>query len=205
MTHGVGGHGWGWGSSLATAGIGYLIQDTYNDTNGTALANHVPNVDVEGGGYSNLVGGTNFTIQSNSLDCSGGNDQIVGIDSGQSNVSVNIANVTAGENFGAFARGTGSGLNLILGRLWSGGDTADMFACQGSYTSIGSTAHTVNSGDSISDLEVRVNGTSVKFIIDGVTKLNLTSSVHQSETVCGPFGYGEDGTLDYDNFTVVAI
>jgi len=64
---------------------GYLVEDQFTGTNGTALTSHTPNTDTVGGGWANHSG--TFQIQGNNLQANSANSRAV-IDSGQYNVSI---------------------------------------------------------------------------------------------------------------------
>ena len=182
----------------------FLVRDTFTDTDNVALANHTPDTAPGGSAWANIIG-TGVTIQGNKASCSGANDQLVEIDSGDADVDVICASMTLGQNSGLVARGTGTGLNCILALFDAVADEYAIYACQGAYTKIASAAAVLTPGDILTNAELKVTGTSIEILVNGVSKVTATSSVHQTQTRIGLFGYGEDGTAKWDGLTVAAL
>ena len=188
------------------AGAGYLVYDTFTDTNATPLVSHTPDTAPVGSAWAWMFG-TGLSIQSNSLDCTGGTPSWANIDSGNANVSVKAATMILGTYVGLVARGTGDvGENEgIMFHCQTTEDAYALFANQGAYTEIASAAATLTPGDVVTNAELNVNGTAIEFLIDGVSKVSATSSVWLTQTQIGIHGYNENGTADWDDLTVTAL
>lgn len=192
-------------SGAADPYAAYLIYDEFTDTNATAIGDHTPDKDIEAGGWT-ATRGTGFTIQSNSLDCNGAADQITEIDSGVAAVKSIVGTLIAGGYAGAIARDDGTAtLAGWLGSSVPGDNKLIIFEMNGAYVERASYSQVHTPGDSFTNFELRCTGDTITLHDNGTQRVTYSSSTFNTQTYCGVFGYGEDGTANYDNYSVIAI
>lgn len=187
------------------------VSDSFTDTNGTGLASHTPDTDVEGGGWTDSGG--DFDIQSNqaSTNSATTGGVFAGIDGGGIGDGILSADLTPGAN-GGFSSFNRVGLRFRA----SSGDNSqwlvrvdevnDLFELVkldgvGNPSVIDSASVTINSATTYT-VEVTFCGNDITTTLDGGNTLSADDGDNSSETIVGLYlqQFGGDGAAAYDNF-----
>ena len=181
----------------------WFVEDFFTDPNGTTPPNHIPDIDVIGGGWTDVIAGA--TIQSNRLSDGSAARQAV-IDAGQFDVEVNSRITVSGG--GASENGLTFRYQDASNYLWAGVDllwqtTRIYRVVAGTPTEIGGAANFSESyanGQLIFARIVAV-GTSISLYIDGIQKGTPTESNFQNETEHGIYS-NHVAECTWDDFRV---
>ena len=185
----------------------YLVYDSFTDTNGVHLHDHVPDRKPTGSAWADVNGAAEWTISGNKAKCSSAADSATVIDSGVADVDIILSSVVPGKYFAIVARATGGvPFQYVLGQIQTAEDLLVIAYHDGAYHAIASVAYTVAPTDTITNFEFKVGpGTALEILIDGVSKLSTTSSFNQTKTQIGLYGYTETGVCTVDGLTVAAL
>lgn len=196
-------HGRGSGRTAASDPYAaYNVYDTFTDTNGTLLPNHVPEKAPAGSSWANIVG-TAFSIQSNKAICNGGNDVTVDIAASISDCTITVSDLIIGAFNGIAARLT-NGTNLFCATYYTALQRWELNRLEAAYNLIGSYSEARSAGDSIDPLQMVLSGSSISVLVNGVSRIAVTDTFNQTAKKHGLYGYGENGTAKYGSFSVVA-
>jgi len=183
--------------AAAGGGITYLY-DTFTDTNGVSLADHTPDIDTSGAGWTVVT--ATCDIQSNAARVLA-TPSVATIDSTASDFTLTVT-VTPGNGAasGVIFRRTNAtaywevtvndpGNNFLLREYASGYTTRDT----ANINITGGTPYTV---------VVTCSGTSISATLDGANTVSFTSSNNQAATVVGLRSANQLST--FDDLTVTA-
>lgn len=204
-----GGWGWGDGSSIRQAGVGFLVQDLFTDSDDTTLPNHTPDIDTVGTGWQESDAG--ITIESNKAS----DNQVTAgevIDAGTGDVIIEVDMVI---------QGGGNGFNGVHLR-WK---DATHFLIAGMDVTFNKVTIWENDGGVWNErsgngngsgpalaagqsrsLKVTASGTSISVEVDDTEEATATLAFQQAETHHGLYndtvGGGTDAT--WENFRIEA-
>ena len=166
------------------------VLDLFNGTSGTDISAHTPDTDVVGSGWSDSevneveldgVGGIKFsTANDNCWIDSGVTDQYVTTNFNAGGVDNRIGVILRAD--GNLARGTNYYFNFKPGTAT--GTLAILKRIGGSLTSIASKDLSLSTSTTY-ELKCQAIGSTLNFIVDGVTELTLTDSSITSSTNAG--------------------
>lgn len=165
------------------------VQDHFTDVNGTALDAHTPDVDVVGGGWSEIIG-TNWTIQSNTANTTAG-DGTAAIDCGAADINLsceadsNALSSAAIQSAGLCARLSDS-LNFWAIIINDSGNSFRISEKNGgTYTDRASASVTINGG-TLYTLTAQLSGQTITAQIDGGNEISYGSAtLNETVTVHG--------------------
>lgn len=165
------------------------VSDTFTDTNGTAIASHTPDVDVVGGGWTEVIG-TDWTIQSNTANTTT-LDGTASIDCGAADINLSCE---ADSNALSSAEIQSAGLCARLSdanNFWAIiiNDIGNTFRISekngGTYTTRASASVTINGG-TFYTLTAQLSGATITAQIDGANEISYGSAtLNQTTTVHG--------------------
>lgn len=165
------------------------VQDNFTDPNGTALDAHTPNVDVVGGGWSEVIG-TDWTIQSNTANTAA-LDGTASIDCGEADINLsceadsNALSSQQQQSAGLCARLSNSSnfWAIIINDIGNTFRIAEKNA--GTYTTRASASVTINGG-TFYTLTAQLSGATITAQIDGANEISYGSAtLNQTTTVHG--------------------
>jgi hypothetical protein len=182
-----------------------LVQDSFNDPNGTSLDAHTPDVDVEGGGW---IEWADYEIQSNRAVANGGQYSAV-IDAGESDVIVTATMRTdfaGGREVGLVVRASDNThywmvqLRPTDNKFWL------LERNGGSYTErASSTSVAINIGTEY-EVVVRCDGQTITATMDGGNEISYASaSFNETETLHGITEDNAVGSEYHENFLVETL
>ena len=190
------------------------VNDTFTDSDGTAMASHTPDTDDNGGGWSTPSGA--WTIQGNAAEATNltSSDYMI-IDAGSADVIMTYSGVTsyAGSTayeviYGIFRYSdTSNYLRVSVSPL--GGGIGVVRVEGGGHNTLATGSMTTLSGDNKSfDIEIRTHGDQIIIVVSTATQTKtfyLTSSFNNTETICGmeQLGIGTYTPHGVDNFKVL--
>lgn len=179
-----------------------LVLDLFVDTEGTALASHTPDIDTVGTGWTEVVSG--ITIESNRASDNQADRQAV-IDAGVADCRIRVDLVANSVNFtGIIFRYQNSTNFLIAGADTIFSRVAIWKNVAGVFTNLaGNTTPAIPQGTA-GTLDVRLLGSNIKLLWDGVEYLDITETTGQSETEHGLYEDGDTWSADatWDNFRI---
>lgn len=181
-----------------TATGGYLVYDTFSDTDTTALAAHTP----EKGGPWTENSGT-WLIDTNKLKETVGDVKVCSIDAGQANIVMSASlDRQGGSDPGMIFRMTDiSNYYALIANFL--GVLAIYKIVSGAWTLLGTTAYVHVANDT---LKVDASGTSLIAYVNDVEFINITDSTFPTQTRVGLFNHvGNWSSTRWDNFVVQAL
>lgn len=190
-----------------------LLQDSFTDTNGTALEFHTP---TPSGGFTWVKenGGVITQIQSNMANgasAPGGTVNIYYADAAQADVVITLDCVVPSGNFfcGVTGRGTASSDIWLFGiedDLVGAQDYIVIYEYTGGTQTIRASANITSVQSSTVTMTVTLNGSSLR-LQAGTGDINYSSSVRVTNTNMGIFTYraATYTTAPLDNFLITTI
>lgn len=182
----------------ATVGVTTYVEDTFTDTNGTALTSHTPDTDTVGTGWEAV---TNlFDIQSNKATTNSGSDNVAVIDSGQADCTIRVtANYDTSNKYPAIMFRVTDADNMWYAQNTNQLTFEMVERTGGSNTSRASVSKSFSGGVDY-DYDVILSGNSITAHIDGGSEITYSSAVRNTVTKHGIRAFQTETV--FDNFSV---
>lgn len=183
---------------FAVAGVTTYVEDTFTDTNSTALTAHTPDTDVVGTGWEAV---TNlFDIQSNKTTTNSSGDNVAVIDSGQADCTIRTTlNFDANLKYPAIMFRVTDADNMWYAQNTVNTTFEMIERTTASNTSRASTAKTFSNSTDYA-FDVVLSGDSITAHVDGGSEITYSSSVRNTVTKHGIRAYQTETT--FDDFSV---
>lgn len=206
-----GGSGWGWGGHGLWVGgdpyAAYALYDLLDDDDATAITDHAPEKDTEGGGWQDGIGSGEFTISSNKAYLASGDFgyNTDWIDAGLADCTVEcdiIIGTTVANGLIVRASAGNDNLEVILD---AASDRVRLYSnTNGSRAELKTVTSVTLDTTSTYAVKVVLSGTAVEIFIDDVSKLTHTTSHNQTDTGVGFWQWDANTSGRWNDLTVVA-
>ncbi len=167
----------------------WYIEDSFNDDDGVLLPAHTPNIDVVGGGWTDVIAGADIVGVGNYLFDNSAARQAV-IDSGQSDVEVNSQMKIAGggtSETGLIFRYQDASNYLWAGmdQLWHRPVMYKVIATVATEIGLAANSSLIIGNDVNVTERITAVGSTLRFYLDGVLYLDVVDAQFQTATICG--------------------
>lgn len=185
-------------------GLGYLLYDTFTDTNGTLLTAHTMDV---GGGWTNQIG--TFDIQSNRANrASAGspdNQSVATADAGMADyeVTCTVNGAAGSDGTGIAVRYSASNQRFYFAQIEILNNAFRIYEYNAGYTQR-ATASTSLTGGTDYDMVVRMEGTTITASLLTEELIYASASTNSSSTLVG-LRCGSANQQRYDDFEVASL
>lgn len=183
-------------------GVTTILEDTFTDTDTTALSSHTPDIDTAGGAYANVAGSP--TIQSNKAQSNGSGDLFsknIGID-GSYSLSVEFTPQTSlVTHRGVCLRIAGSTSYVVIGHGNGGSTFIIGYRTGGGLTVVTSTAVSFSLGTTYTIAFTIDAASGITATLDGANQISGTAAVLTGNNNVGGL-FSTNST--FDNLLVTA-
>jgi hypothetical protein len=183
----------------------YVLYDSLEDTNGTAITDHTPEKDTAGSGYQDGIGGGEFTITDNKVTLESGDagyntDWIpTGLADCTVRCNIKIGDVVAN---GLIVRASAGNDNLEI-ILDAANDRVRLYSnTSGSRTELKTVTSVSLDTTSTYAIKVTLDGSAVSLYVDGALKLSHTTTHNQTDHGVGFWQWDGSTTGRWDTLTV---